>query len=134
MPSRRRIRDLRSEQGQTAVEFALLAPMLVVLLLGVVQVGVAFNRYLTVTDAARAGARKAVVLRFSGGSVDDVKQAVRDAAPGLDTIKLKIDVVAPSWSSGSDVTVTVRYPYDIGLLGWVVASGDVTSAIKERIE
>jgi Flp pilus assembly protein TadG len=129
------IRALRSERGQTAVEFALIAPMLIVLLLGVVQFGIAFNQYLTITDAARAGARKAIVLRFSGGSVDDVKDAVRAAAPGLDPLKLKIDVVAaPDWTSGSDVTVTVKYPYSIGLLDWVVADGDVTSTMKERIE
>lgn len=131
----RRTRALRSEQGQTAVEFALIAPMLIVLLLGVVQFGIAFNHYLTITDAARAGARKAIVLRFSGGSVNDVKDAVRAAAPGLDPNKLKIDVTAtPSWTSGSDVTVTVRYGYSIGLLDWVVADGDLTSTMKERIE
>jgi Flp pilus assembly protein TadG len=130
----RRIRALRSQQGQTAVEFALIAPLLIVLLLGVVQFGIAFNNYLTITDAARAGARNAIVLRFSGGSVDDVKAAVRAAAPGLDPLKLKIDVTAPSWTSGNDVTVTVKYPYSIGLLDWVVADGDVTSTMKERIE
>jgi Flp pilus assembly protein TadG len=131
----RRIRALRSQQGQTAVEFALIAPLLIVLLLGVVQFGIAFNNYLTITDAARAGARNAIVLRFSGGSVDDVKAAVRAAAPGLDPLKLKIDVVAaPGWTSGSDVTVTVKYPYSISLLDWVVAGGDVTSTMKERIE
>jgi Flp pilus assembly protein TadG len=129
-----RVRALRSEQGQTAVEFALIAPLLIVLLLGVVQFGIAFNNYLTITDAARAGARKAIVLRFNGGSVKDVEDAIRAAAPGLDTAKLKITVSAPSWTSGSDVTVTVKYPYSIGLLDWVVADGDVTSTMKERIE
>jgi Flp pilus assembly protein TadG len=127
-------RRIRSQEGQTAVEFALIAPLLFVLLLGVVQFGIAFNHYLTITDAARAGARKAIVLRFSGGDVEDVKQAVRDAAPGLDTDKLKIEVDAPSWTAGKDVTVTVKYPYSIGLLDWVVAGGDVTSTMKERIE
>ena len=111
----------------------MVAPLLIVLLLGIAEVGIAFNHYLTVTDAARAGARKAVTLRF-GGTVDDVKQTVRKAAGGLNTSKLAIDVTAPSWTHGQDVTVTVKYPYDINLLGWVVASGDVTSTMKERIE
>jgi Flp pilus assembly protein TadG len=135
MSNFRRIHALRSEQGQTAVEFALIAPLLIVLLLGVVQFGIAFNNYLTITDAARVGARKAIVLRFSGGSINDVEDAVRAAAPGLDSGKLKIDVSAPTgWTSGNDVTVTVKYPYSISLLDWVLADGDVTTTMKERIE
>lgn len=47
-------------RGQAMVETALFFGVLVVLLFGVVQVGVAVNAYLTVINAARAGARYAV--------------------------------------------------------------------------
>jgi Flp pilus assembly protein TadG len=127
--------DIRSETGQTAVEFALVAPLLVVLLLAIIQVGLAFNSHVTVTDAARAGARRAVVARFSGASVADIEQAVRDAAGNLDQSKLKVLVDDPTWNvAGSDVTVTVTYPYAISLFGWVVSSGDVSSKMVERLE
>ena len=134
MTNRRRT-DIRGERGQTAVEFALVAPLLVVLLLGIIQFGIAFHNYVTITDAARAGARKAIVARFSGLSTTDIQQAVRDAASDLDQSQLGITVSDPTWSTpGSDVTVTVTYPYSINLLGWVVKSGDLTSTMKERLE
>lgn len=134
MNPQRRI-DIKSERGQTAVEFALVTPMLVVLLLAIIQVGIAFNSHVTVTDAARAGARQAVVARFSGASIADIEQAVRNAASDLDQSKLQVVVADPTWNvPGSDVTVTVTYPYQINLLGWVVASGNVTSTMTERLE
>ena len=39
-----------------------------------------------------------------------------------------------TWAIGSDVTVTATYPYDINLLGWVVASGQLNTTMKERVE
>lgn len=137
MANRRRI---ASEQGQTAVEFALVAPFIVVLLLAVIQFAVAFHNYVTITDAARAGARRAIVARFGGGNFDDAKQAVRDSAATLDQSQLNqpgaIDVTSPDMSAGSLVTVTVKYPYAISipLLGMTVSSGTLTAVAKERLE
>jgi Flp pilus assembly protein TadG len=130
----RRHPNITDEHGQTAVEFALVAPMLIVLLLAVVQVGIAFNNYVTLTDAARVGARKAVVARFSPTGVPDVTQAVRAASSDLDQTKLTIDVAGQWTVPGSDVTVKLSYPYKIDLLGWVVASGDITKTMTERLE
>src|SRR3954463_2655891 len=76
----RRLRRLQNDRGQTAVEFALVTPVIIVLLLGIIQVGIAFHDYITVTDAARAGARKAVVDRFTGENTTQLAQHVRDAA------------------------------------------------------
>ena len=42
-------------------EFALVLPILLFLLLAIVQFGVVFNNYVTLTDAVRAGARKGAV-------------------------------------------------------------------------
>lgn len=126
---------LKRDEGQTAVEFALVAPLIIVLLLGIVQMGIAFHDYITLTDAARAGARKAVVERFTGETNTQLQQHVRDAAGGLDQSKLQVTVDIPTPdTSGSDVTVTAQYPYSINLLGWVVASGNLTSTMTDRLE
>jgi hypothetical protein len=46
-----------------------------------------------------------------------------------------VTVTAPSWTTaGSQITVTAKYPYEVNLLGWVVASGKLTSTMKERLE
>lgn len=129
--------DPRGEDGQAAVEFALVTPLLIVLLFGIIQVGVAFHDYVTLTDAARAGARKAIVARFSGGDLTDAKQAVRDAASDLDQTKLGVDVADPAWGTpGSQVTVTATYPYSVNipLLGLSILSGNLTATAKERLE
>lgn len=128
---------VRDQRGQTAVEFALVAPLLVVLLLGIIQVGIAFHDYVTITDAARAGARKAIVARFTGGNTATTKQAVRDAASDLDQSKLGVDVTPTTLdTAGSQVTVTATYPYtiDIPLLGLTLVSGNLTATAKEDLE
>ena len=53
----------RSERGQTMVEFALAMPVLCLVLFGIIQFGVLFNDYLSLTDATRVGARKGAVSR-----------------------------------------------------------------------
>jgi Flp pilus assembly protein TadG len=53
--------NTKSERGQTMVEFTLIVPILLVLMLGIAQFGITFNNYVTLTDAVRAGARKAAV-------------------------------------------------------------------------
>jgi Flp pilus assembly protein TadG len=126
---------LREEKGQTAVEFALVLPLICVLLLGVIQFGITFNNYETLTDATRVGARKAITSRLAGGSTTDAVQAVENAAADLDVSQLDVTVTSPNWTqAGSDVVVTAKYPYAISLLGWVVASGDLTTTITERME
>ena len=53
----RRMRDSRSEDGQSLVEFALVLFPLMLVLLGIMQFGLIFNAYVTVANAAREGAR-----------------------------------------------------------------------------
>ena len=79
---RRKI-DFKSEQGQSLTEFALALPMLALLLFAVIQFGVAFNNYVTLTDATRAGARKAAVGRQSVSPVSDCQAAIRGSAKDL---------------------------------------------------
>jgi len=57
----------RSERGQSLVELALTLPVLLLLLVGLVEVGNALNAYLTVVDAGRDGAR----LGSKGAASDD---------------------------------------------------------------
>jgi Flp pilus assembly protein TadG len=127
----------KRENGQTMAEFTLILPVLAILLFGVIQFGIAFNNYLAVTDAVRAGARQAAVARYlpAGEREAKVRAKVISSADGLDTSKLTI-TVSPSdgWAPGSDVTVTASYPYSINLLGKVVKDGLLTSKTTERVE
>jgi Flp pilus assembly protein TadG len=125
-----------NERGQTLVEFALVLPILSLLLLGVIQFGVAFNNYITLTDAVRAGARKGAVGRHLQDPEGAVRQTITTAASdNLKPADLRITVNS-SWSQGSDVTVTATYPYEIKLLGFgvTVTSGRLSSSTTERVE
>ena len=51
------------------VEFALVIPILCVVLFGVIQFGILYKNYVTLTDAARVGARKAAVSRHEADPV-----------------------------------------------------------------
>lgn len=55
--SRTAKRHSRKERGQSLIEFALTAPLLIVLLLGLVEMGHAFNSYMTIVAASRDSAR-----------------------------------------------------------------------------
>jgi Flp pilus assembly protein TadG len=114
-------------------EFAIILPILVVLLFGIAQFGIAFNNYVTITDAARAGARKAAVSRNSGNPTGDCVSQVKASAADLDLSQLTVSCSSP-WTIGSDVTVDVEYPYTISLFGLPVASGNLKTVMKERVE
>jgi Flp pilus assembly protein TadG len=128
-------RSRSSEDGQTAVEFALVLPLLAVLLFAIVQFGVTFHDYVTVTDASRVAARKAAVSRFVGDFGASAEAAGENAAASLDEDALGVECEAEDWGApGSDVSCTVTYPYSIDVLGWVVADGTLTSETTERLE
>jgi Flp pilus assembly protein TadG len=125
--------SFRNEKGQSMTEFALVLPILALLLFGVIQFGIVFNNYIQLTDAVRAGARKGAVGRHLQNPQGAVIQTVRDASTSLKQSDLNVGVTS-SWQQGSDVTVTASYPYSINLLGVVIKSGRMTSTTKERVE
>lgn len=130
----RRRNITRNERGQTMVEFALVVPILCVVLFGILQFGALYNDYVTLTDASRVGARKAAVSKYEVSPEAAAEAAARSSATGLDPAKLDVLVSATGWERGQSVTVTLSYPYEIDLLGFVVASGDLTSETTERVE
>jgi len=125
----------KNEDGQAAAEMALVLPILVAILLGIAQFGIAYNNYITLTDATRAGARKAAVSRFLGDGGAAAKQTVLNAASNLNSPPLAVTVDADNWTvPGGDVTVTATYPYSINIFGFTVKSGNLVSTTKERLE
>jgi Flp pilus assembly protein TadG len=114
------------------VEFAIALPVLCLILFAVIQFGIVFNNYIALTDATRAGARKAAVSRQSGDPQGACIAAIQ-ASSGLDQTKLNPSCTS-SWQRASDVTASATYPYSINLLGLVVASGNLNSSTTERVE
>src|SRR6266508_1910837 len=125
--------SLRDQQGQAMTEFAIVLPILAFLLFAVIQFGIVFNNYITLTDATRAGARKAAVSRRDGDPRGMCIAAIRNSADNLKQSDLDPDCES-SWQPGEDVRVTATYPYSISLLGVFSKSGRLTSTTTERVE
>lgn len=133
----------RRESGQAMVEFAMVATMLLIILLGIAQVGIAYSHYMALTDAVRAGSRQGAVSRLTDPA-SAAEARVRQAASGsLDSAAggpLAVTVTFKDLGGGTqvvqggDITVRATYPYEINLLGLVVKSGTLTSETTERVE
>ena len=125
--------ELRSDNGQALTEFALALPVLALLLFAVIQFGIVFNNYVTLTDATRAGARKGAVARRLQNPSGACVTAIRTSATDLQSGNLTASCTS-TWQPGADVKVTATYPYQISLLGMVVKSGRLSSTTTERVE
>src|SRR5690606_37700247 len=62
-----RTRPNRRDKGATLVEMAMVLPILLLIIIGITEVGLYFKDYLTVTYSSREGAR---VAAFAGDSID----------------------------------------------------------------
>jgi Flp pilus assembly protein TadG len=141
MPLATRKPVFRSEKGQAMVEFALVLPLLLLLVMGIIQFGILFNNYVTLTDGVRAGARQAAVSRTLPDPVGAATNRVKTSAAGLDESKLEITVTpydpndgSANWVQGGDVTVEAKYPAKIKLFGVVVMDFKLKSTTTERVE
>lgn len=132
----RRSTKIRDESGQSMTELALVLPLLGLLLFGIIQFGIAFNNYITLTDAVRAGARVAAVSRQATDPVAVTQAQVEASAQGLSLTASDITVTPadPNWAPGTNVTVSASYPYKIDVLGFVFSQGRLSSTTTERIE
>ena len=126
---------LTRADGQAFVEFVIVLPLLVLLLMGICQFGLAFHNYLSITDATRVGARAAAVKRTAGAcaaATTAIQNTV--SARQWSTISTRITCTTPDGTdTGDPVKVVVKYPYSIGLPGFS-ASGDLTASATERLE
>lgn len=107
----------RSDEGQAVVEFALIVPVLLLLVLGVFEFGRAWSAHQALTDAAREGARTAVIAD-PAITEDSVQTVVRNAlaAASLDASLAEIELTGVSDPTGEPARVEVRYPYQFGML------------------
>lgn len=67
----------RDEGAQSLVEFALLLPLLMYILMGIMQFGLVFNAYITLNNAVREGAREASLYLYDNGVSESVNNTNR---------------------------------------------------------
>jgi Flp pilus assembly protein TadG len=124
---------LRRDEGQAIVEFAIVLPILVLLVFGITQFGMAFRNYLAITDAARVAARAAAVKRTSSPCTA-ARTAVQNTVSAAQWAQVSSRITCSAGANvGDQVKITIKYPYSIGLPG-VSASGELTANATERME
>ena len=104
---------LRCREGMATVEMAFIMPPFLVLLFGIIEFGLAFNTRIQATNAAREGARMAVVgidnWADVGGGTSFWQAVQQDGGLGdLDNCVFSTDDVV-----GGTLTVTFDYPLDL---------------------
>ena len=116
----RRLR-LRGDRGSAAVEFAIVIPVLLLLVLGTVEFGRVFFLQNSITNAARVGARTMAIEASAANpnAVSDAKSqtAAAAVAPALTTTQVTVSTsngtsncVVPAAGTAVYVTVTIAYP------------------------
>ena len=123
----------KRDAGQSLVEFAILVPVLMGVVIGIFEFGRAWNVDQVLTNAAREGARLAVIGTSTEGNVlEAVETALTNAS--LDPSVATISVDGMDDTFGSPATVQIQYPYEFVFLGPIMAflgdgEGDTPGAI-----
>ena len=101
----------RRESAQTLIEFSLLLPIFLVLVMAVCDFGWALRTYLQITNAAREGARVGVVC--PGGNATSAQTQMTNAAVDKSSGILASGNVTPTapCATGQDVILSVSYDY-----------------------
>lgn len=88
---------MKSEKGSAIVEFAVIVPIVVMLVFGIFEIGVTYSKYIALTHAAREGARLAAVGLAEDPDFD-FEQAVRERAPSVE-----IETITVENPEGTDI-------------------------------
>ena len=106
-----RRRKKNGEKGQSLVEFALLVPIFLILIFAIVDFGMGFYSWITITNAAREGARLGAVQ----ATQQDIEDRVWDSADNLPNAATNMTVTVQGFQGqpGDSVVVQVDYDYDL---------------------
>ncbi len=120
-----------SERGAVAVEFAILAPVLIMLLLGIMEFGRAYNVQVSLSNAAREGVRVMAISNDQTAAKTAAKNAAVSLNPGLADTNFTFSPA--SCTSGAQMSVTIKYtlstltgiagPFPMQGVGVMVCSG-----------
>ena len=111
------------EKGASAVEFALLLPLLVLIIFGIIEFGLILFNQQVITNASREGAREGILFNSDNRPTEaDIKKVVSDYTKDhLVSFQRGTEAIpevptGPCTALGNDLTVTVSYQYSFLIL------------------
>lgn len=114
----------KGEKGAAAVEFALVLPLLVMLLVGMLEFGLVLWRQEMMTNATREAARAGIVAgnpRLTQAEIQAVLASNLSLA-GIDPAATTITITGAEGVSGDPLTVSVVYPYQFMVIDQLASS------------
>lgn len=140
---------LNNQRGTSAVEFAIVLPLLVVFIFGIIEFGLVFYNKAMVTNASREAARTGIVYRDPPVTVVEIQSVVDNYCGGL-LVSFGSSpgavTTVPSGecaNHGNELVVNVAYRYDFLLIpdflttffsGGLPGSIDVSAVTRMRCE
>lgn len=118
---------VRKDRGQSTVEFALVLPLVLILLLGLLQVGLLLRDQLLVSSAAREAAREAAVSADSGR----IEAAAVRSAPNLE---LTVTVSGGDRRGDAIKVLVAAPPTQLPLVGAFVSGRTLRASATMRLE
>lgn len=108
----------RGESGQAVVEFAIVLPVLILLLLGIMEFGRALSALIVLQNAAREGVRYGITVSSDPNSDTLIEDRVRQEAGSLDgaadPVRLQV-TITPDLANrvpGGDLRVSLQYDFE----------------------
>jgi Flp pilus assembly protein TadG len=132
-------RRLREERGTTSIELALVLPVFLLMICGLMELSHYAYMRVALSDAAREGVRYAMVRGAASAApatADSITTYVRSRIALLDPTDVTVTAsFAPNNRPGSVVTVQVSYPYAPFLTGFyaILTAATVTDSAKMTI-
>jgi len=127
-----------TQRGQSAVELALIFPVLLLVLMGIIEFSRAFFTYCTISNAAREGARYGIIHPTWEDSEDhpdpaNIKARTERLVAGLEASRLSVSIEFPDGTrnTGDRIRVTVTYRFRMIL---PIAEFTLRSSSTMRIE
>ena len=117
------------ERGQALAEFALILPLMLLFIAGIVELGRAWNIKQVVTDAAREGARNAVLQNES--TWPSVRAQIEERLDFANVEGASITHAGNWHVPGDSMTVRVAVDFRMGLIGVLVGDLSVVSISSE---
>lgn len=115
-PARRRGLRRRDRKGSSVVEFALVAPVFFLLMIGIIEVGRALMVQQVLINASRVGARRAVTLSATEAQVIS---AVNEYADGVGVSGLTVAVSPDPAAASTGAAITVTASIDFADVSWI---------------
>jgi Flp pilus assembly protein TadG len=121
MDQQRSRRGILRDRGTAAVEFALVLPLLLFILFGIIDFGRALNAQIVLTQAAREGARLAAVGQ------PNIVSRTQAAATGLNPVTVTVTACPAGAGPSANAVVSVSYQFQfvtpIGALSSLFGGG-----------